>query len=90
MVVSPLFVTTDNRTIQFQHMRLDMETVDWWYLGLLEINSNKFYVRFILNDGGVIGEFEVYGVKWYIEFTVKVIKIIRNIVQNLTSLLKVA
>ena len=85
MNVTPLFVVNTNKTVQFQHMKLDMEEWNEWYIGLLEINSNKFYVKFVINEG-VIGEFEVYGIKGFIEFNVRIIKIIRNIVQNLTQL----
>ena len=86
MNVAPLFVVNTNKTVQFQHMRLDMEELNDGYIWLLEINSNKFYVKFGINDDGLIGEFEVYGIKGFIEFNVRIIKILRNIVQNLTQL----
>lgn len=86
MLVAPLFVTQSNKVIQFQHMRLDLQDVTEWYVWLLEINSNKFYVKFGVNEDWMIGEFEIYGVKGYFEFNVRVIKMIRNIVQNLTLL----
>lgn len=72
--------------IYFQNMKLDIHAVDNAQVGLLEINSNKFYVEFSVNEEGLICEFQIFGAKWYFEFNIKIIKIIRNIVQNLYAL----
>ena len=72
--------------ICFQNMKLDVHAIDSAQIWLLEINSNKFYVEFTVNEEGVICEFQIFGAKWYFEFNIKIIKIIRNIVQNLYAL----
>lgn len=72
--------------ICFQNMKLDVHSMDATQVWLLEINSNKFYVEFSVDEDWVICEFQIFGAKWYFEFNIKIIKIIRNIVQNLYSL----
>lgn len=67
-------------------MKLDMNPSSDGYTGLLEVNSNKFYVNFSLTEEGIIAEFEIFSAKGYFELNLKVIKMIRNIVQNLYSL----
>lgn len=86
MNTAPLFVTDTTRTIQFQNMKLEMDCVQQGYIGLLELNSNKFYVRFDLQESGLIGEFEIFSAKGYFEFNLKIIKMIRTIVQNMHAI----
>lgn len=86
MSIVPLFLEQDARIVQFQNMKLQMDQAEEGYVGLLEINSNKFYVKFDLHDTGVIGAFEIFSAKWYFELNLKIIKMIRTIVQNMCAI----
>lgn len=83
MVDHTLPLVKPYRQIHFQNMRLDVTEHDRWSVWLLEINSNKFYIEFTVNEGWIIAEFQIFWAKWYFELTLTVIKMIRNIVQNL-------
>lgn len=87
MNVISLFPDVQNgKTVQFQNMKLEMDRIDDGYLGLLEINSNKFYVKFDVEDSDTIGAFEIFSAKGYFELNLKIIKMIRTIVQNMYAI----
>ncbi|HMY80396.1 MAG TPA: hypothetical protein PLW93_05510 [Candidatus Absconditabacterales bacterium] len=87
MIQQSLFDITGSQSIHFQNMKMDFDMVEEQaYVGLLELNSNKFYVQFSLDERGCIGEFQIFGAKGYFELNISVIKMIRNIVHNLYQL----
>ncbi len=83
MIDQGVLISQQHKQIHFQNMSLDVTNNDTWCVWLLEINSNKFFVEFIVNEEWLICEFQIFGVKGYFELTVTIIKMIRNIVQNL-------
>ncbi len=56
---------------------------DW----LLEINSNKFWIKLSFEDNN-INTFEIISAKWYYDMNLWFIKTIRNIVFNLYQKMK--
>ncbi len=87
MFQAPLLDLQQKKTVSYNNLRLSYDKYDGCYMWLLELNSNKFYIRFdIDNDNNLIIEFEICSVKWYFERDLKIIKTIRKIVQNLYTI----
>lgn len=80
MFQSPLLDLQQKKTVSYT-LRLSHEKDDDCYMWLLELNSNKFYIRFdVDDDNNLIIEFEICSVKWYFERDLKIIKTIKKIV----------
>lgn len=64
MFQSPLLELQQKKTVSYNNLKLSYDKYDSCYMGLLELNSNKFYIRFDTNeDGNMIIEFEICSVK---------------------------
>lgn len=87
MFQSPLLELQEKKTVSYNNLKLSYDKYDDCYMGLLELNSNKFYIRFDIDqDNKLIVEFEICSVRWYFERDIKIIKTIKNIVQNLYTI----
>jgi hypothetical protein len=50
---------------------------------MVEVNTNKFWVSFSVNEDSHIENFEVFSGRGYFELTLPIIKTIKNIAENM-------
>ena len=53
------------------------------YMGIIEINSNKFRILFDADEYDRVDNFEIISAKWYFELNLWIIKLVRNIVRQM-------
>lgn len=79
-----LFDGQSTQSAQLASMSMTFDRCDqWWYSGMVEINSNKFWIMFEADECDRIDNFEIVSAKGYFELNLWIIKLVRNIVRQL-------
>lgn len=79
-----LFDVQSTQTEQLPSMNMTFSACeDGGYTGMVEINSNKFWIMFEADEYDHVNNFEIISAKWYFELNLGIIKLIRNIVRQL-------
>ena len=88
MTQHKLFHHSTQQSVRLQSLALEIDTTqNHYYHGLLEVNSNKFWIEFHLDEDGIIIQFEIMSARGYFELTIPIIKVLRNITINLLTLI---
>ncbi len=79
-----LFDTLSTHSAQLPCMKMTFDARDeGGYMGMVEINSNKFRIIFDADEYDHVDNFEIVSAKWYFELNLWIIKLVRNIVRQL-------
>lgn len=79
-----LFDTSPTHSAELASMKMTFDACEQWgYMGMVEINSNKFWIMFDADEYDHVDNFEIVSAKWYFELNLGIIKLVRNIVRQL-------
>jgi len=79
-----LFDTNSSKISELASMRMTFDESDLGnYTGMVEINSNKFWIMFDTNEYHQLQWFEIISAKGYFDLNLGIIKLVRSIVTQL-------